>query len=149
MNQIDLVILFLLEINILIMFVVVKEIIPGLYGPNCTTPCSKNCKNDTCDRTSGIYAKSCLNGYTGDHCIEGNYLFVFSTYYLWCINLWLWCSFVIENHGALFVLVLLFTKIMSLDVIIIMSFRVKPGFTNWKLYHFEKILLNLSGGLPF
>lgn len=82
MNQIDLVILFLLEINILILFVVVKEIIPGLYGPNCTTPCSKNCKNDTCDRTSGIYAKSCLNGYTGDHCIEGNYLFVFSTYYL-------------------------------------------------------------------
>lgn len=40
----------------------------GFYGFNCTAQCSKYCKNNTCDRTTGTCLGGCVKGFTGFNC---------------------------------------------------------------------------------
>lgn len=43
---------------------------PAHYGPLCNRSCPQNCKGP-CDLESGICIFGCLNGWTGNTCVQG------------------------------------------------------------------------------
>ncbi|XP_056019212.1 uncharacterized protein LOC125671627 [Ostrea edulis] len=40
----------------------------GFYGPSCNKPCPEGCRNDECDKESGLCSVGCKDGYKGSDC---------------------------------------------------------------------------------
>nr|XP_022312496.1 uncharacterized protein LOC111117633 [Crassostrea virginica] len=45
-----------------------QDCVDGHYGENCEKKCSVYCKNQSCERTTGICTHGCQWGYTESHC---------------------------------------------------------------------------------
>lgn len=46
------------------------------YGENCKHPCSQHCINQTCDRFTGKCSSWCHEGFYGEKCTQGDFIYV-------------------------------------------------------------------------
>ncbi|VVC28415.1 Hypothetical protein CINCED_3A016464 [Cinara cedri] len=47
-----------------------KDCESGTYGANCANNCSSNCRNNVCDRYTGMCSQGCSSGYVLPYCLE-------------------------------------------------------------------------------